>query len=155
MLKLAMLPKFQAYYNVLCKTVEKHGLKDHHACKYNMDESEVPLIHMPPKVIAVKGTRNVHYRTSGKMTQITIIACSNAIGSIIPSMVIFKGQKLNTGWTIGAVRSMQYRMSQKGWTECLNSSSVVSCQLGQCSCSLMVTPLTTNQRLFKLPQMKA
>ena len=59
--------KIQAYYNVLCKTVEKHGLKDHHACKCNMDESEVLLIHKPPKVIAVKGSRNIHYHTSGNI----------------------------------------------------------------------------------------
>lgn len=38
---------------------------------YDMDESGMPLNHKPPKVVARKGTRKVHCRTSGNKSQIT------------------------------------------------------------------------------------
>ena len=53
-----------------------------------MDEFGVPLHHKPPEVVAQKGTRNVHYRTSGNKSQITVLLCANATGSVIPPMVI-------------------------------------------------------------------
>ena len=39
---------------------------------FNMDETGVPLDHKPPKVIAFKGAKKVHCRTSGNKMQITI-----------------------------------------------------------------------------------
>ena len=56
----------------------------------------------------------VHYRTSGKKEQITIIACANAAGQAIPPMVIFEGKNLNHEWTIGKVPSTIYGISDKG-----------------------------------------
>ncbi len=106
-----------AYYNLLGATLQEHGLKDRPACIYNMDESGVPLDHKPPKVIAIKGTKKVHCRTSGNKAQITIIACANATGSIIPPMVIFEGQRLNPEWTTGEVPGTLYGMSERGWTD--------------------------------------
>ena len=46
---------------------------------YNVDESGMPLDHRSLRVIARKGLRKVRYCTSGNKSQITIVACINAI----------------------------------------------------------------------------
>ena len=59
-----------------------------------MNESSMPLDHKPPKVVASMGMKKVHCRISGSKGQITIIACVNAAGSVIPPVVIFEGKRL-------------------------------------------------------------
>ena len=49
--------------------------------------------------------------------QITILACANAAGAVIPPMVIFEGKRLNAEWTKGEVPCTLYGMSDKGWTD--------------------------------------
>ena len=82
---------------------------------YNMDESRMPLNEKPPKVVARKGARKVHCRTSGNKSQITVLVCANTVGSVIPPMIIFEGQRFNSEWSKGEVPGMLYGMS--GWTD--------------------------------------
>ena len=77
----------------------------------------MPLDHKPQKVIALRGAKKVHVRTSGNKSQITILACANAAGNTIPPMVIFEGKRLNPEWTKGEVPDTLYGMSDKGWTD--------------------------------------
>ena len=53
------------YYDLLKTTLETHGLMNLPSRIYNMDESGMPLDHKPPKVVAPKGMKKVHCRTSG------------------------------------------------------------------------------------------
>ncbi len=105
------------YFDLLKKTLTTHRLLDCPNRIYNMDESGLPLDHKPPKVIALKGAKKVHCRTSGNKMQITVLACANAGGTVIPSMVIFEGKRLNPEWTKGEVPCTLYGMSDKGWTD--------------------------------------
>jgi len=59
----------------------------------------------------------VHGPSSGNKAQITILACANAVGTMIPPMVIFKGERLNYGWKRGEVPDTKYAMSSQGWTD--------------------------------------
>ena len=77
----------------------------------------MPLHHKPHKVVAPKGMKIVHCCTSGSKGQITIIACANAAGSIIPPMVILEGKRLNPEWIEGEVSNTLYGMSERGWTD--------------------------------------
>ena len=77
----------------------------------------MPLDHKPPLVIAHKGMKKVYCRTSGNKGQITVIACANAAGIILPPMVIFNGQRFNQEWRVGEVPNTLYGMSDKGWTD--------------------------------------
>jgi hypothetical protein len=105
------------YYDLLKTTLETHGLMNQPSRIYNMDESGMPLDHKPPKVVAPKGMKKVHCRTSGSKGQITIIACANAAGSVILPMVIFEGKRLNSEWIKGEVPNTLYGMSERGWTD--------------------------------------
>ena len=95
------------YFKLLETTLKTNGLLDCPNRIFNMDESGIPLDHKPSKVIALKGTKKVHCRTSGNKMQITIIACANAAGSVIPPMVIFEGKKLNPEWTKGCMACLE------------------------------------------------
>ena len=105
------------YFVLLEKTLEEKELFNCPNRIYNMDESGLPLDHNPSKVIAMKGARKVHCRTSGNKMQITILACANAAGTVIPPMVVFQGKRLNPEWTKGEVPCTLYGMSDKGWTD--------------------------------------
>ena len=82
-----------------------------------MDETGMPLDHKPPKVIAHKKMRKVHSHIFGNKSQITVVACGNAAGNMIPPMIISAGQRFNTDWTEGEVPGTMYAMSNKGWTD--------------------------------------
>lgn len=105
------------YFDLLEQTLKSNELFDSPNRIWNMDESGLPLDHKPSKVIAVKGTKRVHCRTSGNKMQITILACANAVGTMVPPMVIFEGKRLNPEWTKGEVPCTLYGMSDKGWTD--------------------------------------
>ena len=105
------------YYSLLEKTLQENGILNCPSRVYNMDESGMPLDHKPPKVVVPKGTKKVHCQTSGNKAQITILACGNAAGYMIPPMVIFEGKRLNPEWTKGEVPNTLYGMSEKGWTD--------------------------------------
>ena len=60
-----------------------------------MDKLGMLFDHRQPKCIALKGVKKVHGPPSGDKTQITILFCANAVGNMLPLMVIFKGEWLN------------------------------------------------------------
>ena len=55
--------------------------------------------------------------TSGNKTQISILACGNAIGQAIPPMVIFSGKQFNHELSVGEVPGTLYGMSENGWMD--------------------------------------
>jgi len=59
--------------------------------------------------------KKVHGLSSGNKSQITVLACSNAVG--VPPMVIFKGERLDYKWTKGEAPSTVYGMSPQGWID--------------------------------------
>jgi len=58
-----------------------------------MDETGLlQLDHKPQKVMAAKGTKYLHSRTSGNREMITVIGAVNAGGGALPPQVIAKGK---------------------------------------------------------------
>ena len=82
------------YYSPLKTTLEEQGIMNRPSRIYNMDESGMPLDHKPPRVVARKGTKKIHCHTSGNKSQITILACANAVGTTLPPMVIFQQKQV-------------------------------------------------------------
>ena len=103
------------YFELLNDTLREHDLLNSPSQIYNMDESGVTLDPKAPNVVAVKGTKKVRYRSSGRKGQVTIVACGNAAGQVIPPMVIFDAKNLNHAWTDKEVPGTKYGLSDKGW----------------------------------------
>ncbi|GBL87493.1 hypothetical protein AVEN_266245-1, partial [Araneus ventricosus] len=57
---------------------------------YNLDESGLSTVHVPPKVIAGKGIKQVSQMTSGERGKlVTMISAVNAIGNTVPPLFVF------------------------------------------------------------------
>ena len=105
------------YFSLLKKALEDNNLFDKACYIYNMDETGMPLDHKQLKRIAPKGMKKVYGQSSGNKCQITILACSNAVGTVLPPMVIFKGERFNHEWTKGEIPNTTYGMSPQGWID--------------------------------------
>ena len=103
------------YYSLLKKTLVDKDLLNKASRIYNMDESGMPLDPKQLKRVAHKGTKKVHGQASGNKSQITIVACGNAAGHVLPPMIIFKGERLNHLWCLNEVPDTLYGMSESGW----------------------------------------
>ena len=100
------------YFDLLENTLTEHSLLQHPSQIYNVDESGIPLDPKSPNIVSKRGVR---YRSAGKQGQITIVACGNAIGQVIPPMVIFNAKNLNHHWTADEIPGTKYGLSEKGW----------------------------------------
>ena len=53
----------------------------------------------------------------GKKSKIAVLACSSAVGTVLPPMVIFKGECLNYEQTKREIPNTVYGMSPQGWID--------------------------------------
>ena len=105
---------FDNYFDLLEETLDEFDLKDKPSQIYNCDKSGMPLEHMPPCVVAVKGTKKVRQVSSGNKTQITILGCCSATGQAIPPMVVFSGKKINYELSKWEIPGTLYGTSDSG-----------------------------------------
>ncbi len=103
------------YFDLLESTLKEHDLLHHPSQIYNVDESGIPLDPKAPNIVSKRGVKKVSYRSAGKKGQITVVACGNAIGQVIPPMVIFDAKNLNHRWTADEIPGTKYGLSDKGW----------------------------------------
>ena len=75
-----------AYFKLLRSIYDEHSFENYPECIYNMDETGVPLDPKSPKVIARKGAKKIHCRTSGQKAQITVIG--SATGQALPPYLL-------------------------------------------------------------------
>ena len=73
--------------------------------------------HRPPKVTCKRGTKNPDYITSGKKTQVTVVACVNAAGYSLPPMVIWNVKTMQDDMAYGEVRGTVHAFSDNGWID--------------------------------------
>ena len=106
-----------AYFSSLKSVFNKHGFEEHPERVYNMDETGVPLEPRPPKVIAAKGIKKIRYRTSGQMSQITVIGCGSATGQALPPFITFAAKQLSPLWIKDEIPGSRYGVSDKGWVD--------------------------------------
>ena len=74
----------EEYFEMLKAVMAKRNFFSNPSQMYNVDETDMLLDHIPPKVMAKRGQTKVHCRTSGNKSQITVIACVSATGHTIP-----------------------------------------------------------------------
>ena len=59
----------------------------------------------------------MRYCSSGNKSQVTVVACVNAIGQCLPPFIIFHAKNLNLDWTKGEVPGTMYGLSDSGWID--------------------------------------
>nr|XP_012562493.2 uncharacterized protein LOC105847450 [Hydra vulgaris] len=87
---------------------------------WNMDETGLQLDFKAHKIVAAKGTKYLHMRTSGNQEMITLIVCVNAAGRALPPHVIPKRKtvkSLQSFQVLDAPEGTNWSPSESGWTK--------------------------------------
>ncbi len=105
------------YYDLLEQTLVDKDLLDNPLQIFNMDETGMPIDPIPTKVVVLKGTKHPTSVTTGNKAQVTVVACCNAAGYIMPPMVVVDRKTLKPEMTFAKYRplSMVY-LRMGGWT---------------------------------------
>ena len=82
-----------------------------------MDETVMPLDPTPTKVVVQKGTKHSTSVTSGNKAQITVVACCNVAGYVMPHMAAFDCRTPKPEMAFGEVPGKVYDLSKKGWID--------------------------------------
>lgn len=83
---------------------------------WNIDETGVPTVMKPGKIIAAKGKHNVGSVTSGERgTNVTIIGAASASGNTVPVMFIFPRKKFKPNFIINGPPECIGRGNGSGW----------------------------------------
>jgi len=112
--------KVSRYFEAVKKTLDDCSLQYKPENIWNMDETGVQFDYKPGKVVAAKGVKYLHSRTSGNRETITIICAINAAGKSLPPHLIVKGQtrrSLNSLQTENAPEGTTWSWSDSGWTK--------------------------------------
>ncbi|XP_062600580.1 uncharacterized protein LOC134262213 [Saccostrea cucullata] len=118
--------RIATYFEELGKIVLSPSFKDEPSRIWNMDETGVNLSHKPNKVLAKRGARSVHGKTSTSRELITVIACGNADGGYLPPHFVIPGktQKKLDGYDLESVvqegsviKGANFSVSDSGWTK--------------------------------------
>ena len=112
--------KVAKYFAALKEVLSSSELLDKPERLWNMDETGLQLDVKPKKVVAKKGSKHLHSRTSGNRESLTIIACVNAAGQTVPPHVIVKGKTAKSlmGFnTEASPPGTNWSWSETGWTK--------------------------------------
>ena len=97
------------------RCAEHNGLAAKPCQNFHCDKTRMPLDPKPPKVIVHRGIKHPRAITSGDKTQITVLACCNTAGYVMPPFVIFDGKSIKPEMCDGEIPGMMYGMSNSGW----------------------------------------
>ena len=105
------------YFELLAETIEANGLTQRPGQIFNCDETGMPLVHKPPRVVAHTNQKHPYAVTSGDTSQITVLACASASGYTIPPMVVFDRKQLQAEMSVGEIPGTFYGLSENGWMD--------------------------------------
>ena len=77
----------------------------------------MPLDPAPLRVVVPSGARHSQVVATGNKCQVTVLACCNAAGYVMPPMFIFDRKTLKPELTVGEVPGTMYGMSASGWID--------------------------------------
>lgn len=106
------------YFVALKQVLDDNKFSSQHI--WNMDETGMSLEHKSKTILARRGSRYLHARTSGNRELITVIVAVNANGFAVPPHMIVKGKsrKVLHGFdTEKAPEGTVLSVSDSGWTK--------------------------------------
>lgn len=103
------------FFDILEKTVDEHGFNAMQI--YNVDESGFSTVQKKnQKIVGRKGKHQVGGLSSGERgVNTTIVCCTNAAGSCVPPMIIYKRRRLPNELTVGAPAGAIITLSDTGY----------------------------------------
>lgn len=103
------------FYAKLKSCLEKYNFQPNNI--YNIDETGNTTVHVPPRVIAPKGIKQIGSMTSGERgVNITMIACISAVGNHVPPMLIFPRVHFKDHMLNGAPPGSVGAANPSGWS---------------------------------------
>ena len=99
------------YFDVFESTLSENDLLERPCAMFNMDESGMPLDPPSLKVVTSAGIKHSQAVCSGNKAQVTVVACCNASGYVLPPMVKFDRKTLKPELTTGEVPGTMYSLS--------------------------------------------
>lgn len=83
---------------------------------FNADETGITPVHIPAKILAAKGQRQVGAITSGERGKLVTVLCAmSAAGDYIPPMFIFGRARMKYELTKNGPVNAIYKISKNGW----------------------------------------
>ncbi|CAH2084962.1 unnamed protein product [Euphydryas editha] len=108
-------PIVQQHFQTIRSLYNELDILEHPERLYNMDEKGCRItVHKQHTVLAEKGSKRVRLIAPEHAENVTIAMCVNAIGTAIPAMVIFKGQRQRPDLTENLPVGTLVRMAPKG-----------------------------------------
>lgn len=106
----------QTFFDNLKKVHEKYGPFPPHRI-FNVDETGLSTVHIPPKILAPKGIKQLGSATSGERGQnVTLIAAISAVGNHLPPMFVFPRVHFKDYMIKGAPVGSKGSANQSGWS---------------------------------------
>ena len=112
--------RIEKYFAALKDVLDSNGLMEKQHCIWNFDETGINLSHRPGKVLAKKGTKTVHAKTSSSRELLTIIAGGNAAGKALPPHIVVPGKTKRSFQSYdleNAPPGTNLSVSDSGWTK--------------------------------------
>lgn len=109
-------PQVDKFYQNLHSLIQKNILSAYKI--WNVDESGLTTVHVPRKIIARKGAKQVGKITSGeKGKTVTTVCCMSAGGTFVPPMLIFPRKNMSQSLLNGAPVGTIGCASPNGWID--------------------------------------
>ena len=108
----------QRYFTDLNEILVEFDISNKPSVIWNCDETGKQFEHDPVKILAPKGARSLVGRTTANRTNVTIMACVNAVGNVMPPMFVVKGKtsrSLHGFNTEAAPEGCMWAYQEKGW----------------------------------------
>lgn len=87
-------PQVDNFFSKLEHVIEEHRINN--TMIFNMDESALTTVQVPPKVFALKGKRQVGAITSAERgVHTTVVACMSSGGTYVPPTIIYPRKRFN------------------------------------------------------------
>uniref|UniRef100_A0A2H1VWF9 SFRICE_015897 n=1 Tax=Spodoptera frugiperda TaxID=7108 RepID=A0A2H1VWF9_SPOFR len=108
-------PQVELFYTNFWNLIEKYNFDA--TTIYNMDETGIKSsTSKPPKVLSIKGKRQVGVICSAERGQLTtVICCCNAAGTFIPPFFIFARKRMQERLLDNAPPGSQATVTDNGW----------------------------------------
>ncbi|XP_037868447.1 uncharacterized protein LOC119628804 isoform X1 [Bombyx mori] len=108
-------PQVERFYKLLSEQIEKCQIDGTRI--YNIDETGIQTsTNKPPKVLSVKGKRQVGVISSTERGQTTtVVCCCNASGSFVPPFMIFARKRMQDRLLDGSPPETRGSCSASGW----------------------------------------